>query len=318
MSKCSGRMGKVMRIGRLEDWRIGVKKRATLQPINFSTIFYIFLLNFIAISCYEPIEGCLDLRATNFAVDADDPCSNCCQFPMLKLAVLHKVYDAPLDTFFNLIYLDSVYQDGAGNDFRVQNIQFYISNLRFVRADGTEVPTQDSLSVEIIGEDGNAETVRVLDNFALANRDVFSEFDLGTFIADGTFDRIRFEVGIARPANVSFPAAFPADHPLAEENMFVNTDTGYIFNQMVWFNSANPADTTAIQLDIATEPFLRTVELPLEVAIIEGFDVIVTLQVNYTAWFDNVDLRNDDLATLMTKISDNLQNSFSVLAVDLE
>lgn len=305
-------------MGRLEDGKIGVKKWATLQPINFSTIFYIFFLIFIATSCYEPIEGCLDLRATNFAVDADDPCSNCCEYPALKLAVLHKVYDAPLDTFFNLTYVDSVYQDGVGNDFRVQNIRFYLSNLRFVRADGTEAPTQDSLSVEVIRTGGSTETVKVLDNFALANRDVFSEFDLGTFVADGSFDRIRFEVGIAPPANASFPQAFPADHPLANEAMYINTDTGYIFNQLAWFNSADLADTTVTQLDIATEPFLRTVELPLEVSIIEGFDVIVTLQVNYSAWFENVDLRNDDSATLMTKITSSLQNSFSVLAVDLE
>lgn len=299
-------------------WRIGEWEWLTFRSIHFRTVFCISFLTLIATSCYEPREGCLDLRATNFAVDADDPCADCCSYPVLRLALSHKVYDAPLDTFFNLVYLDSVYQDGLGNDFRIQNIQFYISNLRLVRADGTEVPTQDSLSIEIIRPDGSTEEVNMLNNVALVNRRTFSEYEMGTLITEGAFERIRFEVGLTIPANQSSPEGFPAEHPLATDDMYVNADTGFIFNQLDWLNGSGIEDTTVNRLNIASEANLRTVDLPLPVSLIEGFNIIVTLRVDYAAWFSGVNLRNDNPATLATKISNNLTNSFTVLAVDLE
>lgn len=315
--------------GRLERREDGRKPRITRSPfqpfnpfnpppLHPSTFLLSLVLALCLTACYEPKEGCLDLRARNFAVDADNACAGCCQYPALKLAVSHKVYNVARDTFYNLVYQDSVYQDGAGNNFRVQNIQFYISNLRFVRPDGTEVPTLDSLNIESTDVNGNVQEINVLDNFALVNRSTFTEFSMGTFIAEGKFSAIRFEVGIANPVNQTMPSSFLSGHPLANENMYVNADTGFIFNQLAWLNGANKTDTLVTNLNIATESFLRTIEVPLDISLIEGFDVILTLRVDYAQWFLGIDLKNDTPATLATKITDNLRNSFTVLAVDLE
>lgn len=264
-------------------------------------------------SCYEPKEGCLDINATNFAVNADNACNNCCEYPILKLAISHKL---TADSETNLNYNDSVYIDGAGNSFRIKNIQLFISNIRLVRADGTEVYPSGTVEARITKPDGTINDTTLANNFALVNRSIFNAAEIGTFSTEGTFNKIRFTLGIADPANRIIPASLPAGHPLRTTGMYVNTDTGYVFNSLEWFNGI--ADTTTTLLRITTEPYLREVELPLDANIIPGYDVRVTLRINYLTWFADVNLKTDLPATLATKFVNNASNSFSVVSVLLE
>lgn len=46
-----------------------------------------------AIGCYQPIEGCLDTRATNFNAQADDDCPNCCTYPSMTFRSRYSLKD---------------------------------------------------------------------------------------------------------------------------------------------------------------------------------------------------------------------------------
>ena len=63
--------------------------------------FHLFLFICLACcfaGCYEPIEGCLDVRATNFDLNADRSCpDNCCEYPELRLKLLHRYQQ--IDTY---------------------------------------------------------------------------------------------------------------------------------------------------------------------------------------------------------------------------
>ena len=70
-------------------------------------------------ACYEPEEGCLDVAAKNFQVDADLNCpDDCCEYPNLKLLLSHRV--GPQGNDEPIRYIDSVYRDAQGQVFRLQ------------------------------------------------------------------------------------------------------------------------------------------------------------------------------------------------------
>ena len=288
-----------------------------LPPITHHLSLFLLLL--LLAGCYEPRESCADINAVNFAVDADRPCPNCCLYPVLRIAVEHKVSDA--SNAPNLVYADSVYRDGAGNAFRVRDIRFYVSNVRLVRADGSEVHPQDSLELPIRLPDGSRERRNISKNIALVNRSTFTPYNMGTFITAGAFTHIRFTLGLSDIANQTDRAALPDSlnsHPLASEAMYINPNNGYIFNRLQIFENLLLTDTTFSTIAISGPAARREVELPLPASLIEGFNVRVTLRINYLRWFANVNLKNDPPATLATKLIDNATNSFAVTNVLLE
>ncbi|MDX1943255.1 MAG: MbnP family protein [Saprospiraceae bacterium] len=318
MRNSSG-MGKKWNNGMMECWNVGMLEFGVIMRWYNSfksphplILCLLLALNLNLTSCYEPKEGCLDINATNFAVDADNACNNCCEYPILKLAFLHKLNN---NSENNLNYNDSIYLDGAGNSFRLKNIQFFISNVRLVRPDGTEVYPSDAIEVEIT-ESGTKKDTILANNFAIVSRNIFNASAIGTFANGGSFSKIRFTLGLGDLSNQIIPTSLPAGHPLRTTGMYVNADSGYVFNSLEWYNGAS--DTTTTLLKIATESYLREVELPLmppEVSILEGFDIRVTLRINYLTWFSDVNLKTDAPATLATKFVNNAANSIAVISV---
>lgn len=290
-----------------------IKNKKVLNKIR--RILCAGLLLFFLSACYESVEGCLDIAATNFDADADDPCPDCCTFPALSIDFRHRVVTA--DTFFNLVYVDSVYTDDFGNPYRISNIQFYLSNFRLLRADGTELGVTDSLQFEI--EQSTGETIQgiVEDNFALVNRNTFSDYDLGTFPESGTFTGMRFAIGVEGEANTADPNSVPASHPLAvqEEDMYFNVDSGYVFNKIEFFRDTIASDTIPTILDIGLEQNLQRTVLFADFTLIEGFNTVVTLQIDYASWFSGIDMKNDSETNIAEKIVENITQSFSLLTI---
>jgi hypothetical protein len=269
-------------------------------------------------SCYEDRNGCLDLRATNFDIDADRECDNCCVYPQLKLAFEHKLSEDSAG--INLTYNTSVYWDGAGNEFRVKDIQFYVSNAYLVREDGTEVYPSDSLNVRIQPPGGDARAQKIADNVALINRNNFTPAEMGRLVSSGNFTKIRFTIGLPDVLNQVIPNSLPdslVNHPLENTTMYVNADTGFIFNRLQLFTSATLTDTLFTTYKIV-QPDSVEVELPINLNIVEGFNPKVTVRINYLTWFQNVDLKNDTPASVATKLVQNLQNALTITGVEME
>lgn len=293
-----------------------------IPPSPFPSSSNIIISTLIALlltSCYENKEGCLDVRSINFSIDADRECDGCCIYPQLKIAFEHKL-SASSNT--NLTYTDSIYLDGNNNQFRVRDIQFYVSNVRLVREDGSEVYPDDSLQVQLQAPGGIARTANIGDNVALINRSNFTPSEFGTFITTGKFTKVRFTIGLAGNYNQVIPSSLPdsvVNHPLENTTMYVNTDTGFIFNRLQLYNSAIKTDTTYNVFRVLT-PHMVNIELalPTTLDVIEGRNVRVTVRINYLKWFEGVNLKSDLSAMVATKIVNNLQNSLSVSAVQLE
>lgn len=267
--------------------------------------------------CYEPVEGCLDVQASNFDVDADEPCADCCEYPDLRLDFQHKYVKG--ERVENLIFDDSVYYDVNGLPFRLNSIRFFLSELHLVRADGMEVGIEDRLELGVWTESLDTMRVTVEDNYTIVDPAVFGVKEIGKIITSGRFDRLRFNIGLDETANRAVINAFPEeqqDHPLAEEEMYWDFDRGYIFNRIELVRDT-VAGTPPTVLEIGTDQNLTTVELPIDFEALEGFNVSVTLRVDYNIWFRDINVKTDSESTLIQKIVANLADSFSLVAMGL-
>jgi len=278
--------------------------------------FLLLALLVTAFGCYEKQEGCLDIAATNFDVEADRDCADCCNYPTLSVIFSHKARSVAQDTFFNLTFLDSAYTVNGSDFFRIGGIRFYISDFQLVRNDGSMLTSTDEITLSI-PENGDTLTQTVTDDFALVNRSNLSATTIGTIRPEGDFTGIRFNIGISTPANHADPLAFPTTHPLYSNNgdMHWSIDSGYVFNRIALFRDTMASDTIPTVLEIGTDELLQTIELDYPFPLKQGFNVSVSLRIDYLQWFQGVDIRNDSEAVMIEKIVENVTNSFTVLDV---
>jgi hypothetical protein len=83
--------------------------------------------------CYEDRIGCLDPDATNYDLQADQACPDCCSYPTLSLRV-SPLWDD------NAVVTGSRYPYGtAGDSFTLVRFRYYLGDLR-LQGQSTELP----------------------------------------------------------------------------------------------------------------------------------------------------------------------------------
>ncbi len=261
---------------------------------------YLFVIWLAAmfLGCYEPQEGCLDIKATNFDATADEPCPLCCEYPKLVLQCVHYV-----DT--NKLSVSGLWKDAADVPFAVNLVRFFVSDVTLVRADNSEVTVSDSMKYALEGD-----TFYLPKRFDLMNTQQFT-FTIGTFPAEGVYTKIKFKVGIELPEGVQ-PAGFPTSIPsLATLGMFD-------VNLFAYYNNVLTIDRDTSSLEdlksyvLATSDYMANVELtfpqPLDAK--EGFNTTVKLHLDHSKWFTGVSINSDSEAEIVEKILTNTPSVF--------
>ena len=281
-------------------------------PFQISGLFVSLLL----IGCYEPQEGCLNTDAVNYAVAADDPCGSCCTFPAFNLTMLH-VVEWPDDTVamrYN-VYYPAANAAVNRDSFLLERARFFISNVKLVKENGTEITVLDTLRLTF--ESGAAITVS--DNFAKLDRDIFQARKLGTLITEGVFTEIRLTLGLEEFLQQDkITSDLPEKHPLdaSTDTIIYEKDTGFTPVLLVVRH-----DTMVVKDSLEFrffEPVPVNVTLAQPFVVEKGFNVKLSLKTDYSDWFEGVDFKNDSYQTIRQKIKDNLPNVFSVTEIKLE
>ncbi len=283
----------------------------------------LFLIPVLLTGCYEDKEGCLDIRATNFDPSADiyctdQPIEDCCNYPNLQLQIQHRVVVNDT-TAYRLGYNDSIYYDVADQPFRIRNIQYYLSNFELLRSDGTVLRIDETLEIDL-NPTGDPELVTFIPDWLLVNAGISPTFSVGDFRETGQFDKLRFNVGLYEDLNRLNARDFPAGNPLA-----VQTDTMYNFQDGRYYYSK----TTLFQDTVATDTIPRVVttdlndgtipveiDLPSDFNHLEGFNLLLTLRVDYLVWFANVDVRNDTEEEIAAKFVQQIADAFSFVNIE--
>jgi hypothetical protein len=275
----------------------------------------LFIFSFLT-SCFEPKEGCLDINATNYDVESDDPCPDCCNYPTLSISTLHQVLvKNTLDSFVNLKY--NFFYPAPSNDldtFAILRSRFFISNVKLIKQDGTAVGVSDTIGIGF----PNGSRVVYEDNFAKLDRDIFAASAIGTTITEGLFDKINFTLGLPEELLGLDTASIPAGHPLdfRSDTIIYQEGTGYV----PFFLSVK-TDTAAAALPTEMRLFQPSqISLPIEppVNIEQGYNIKLKLRINYMAWFEGVDFANDSEDAIRQKIAANLPNAFSVTEITFD
>lgn len=265
-------------------------------------------------ACIEREEGCLDIAAVNFAADADLACpDSCCVYPTLQVELQHRIHTAERpDTLIRFFY-DSTYAvlPDTTVKFAFDSIRFFLSEFELIREDSSSFQVSDRLELS----DGNGELVSVTDDVFIAERNSFGTQTLGDFRAEGTFTGVRFLVGLKETIRTADASSFPVDHPLVDQNNDFNATTdGFAALALRFRQPPSTTDTTTLRIVSATP-----VELSFEPFVIEpGFDVKLTLAVDYLDWLEGILVNDATDAELREYIRMALDNSFQVSAVSLE
>ena len=238
-------------------------------------------------ACYEKQEGCLDIRAVNFDVAADLPCSDCCTYPRLSLKPEHRLVfpDSVLPFRYDSLYATPSHPDVG---FRVHRLRYYLSGIRLLGA-GQAGRVVDSITLYLPQGGGDTLAVRAAADFVLADRDFLQAVQLGTWEGQGQFDRLEFIIGIDFNLRQADPDRMPPGHPLSAPADGVNWEegTGYISNFLAYTLASQPEDTIRVPVSVAA-PVSVSIDPPLDIP--PGYNLRLNLFFNYLAWWDGLDL----------------------------
>gem|GEM_PF-403453 len=257
-------------------------------------------------ACYEPIEGCLEVEATNFDASADQNC--CCEYPQLVLDVVqwfdsvqfveNAAYPAPLNNHI----------------FRLKSVTFYLSDFQLVQ-NNTPYTVSDMVQLRAFGPTG-LDTINetLTDDFLLVRRQSFRN-DLGDFRTNGTFEQARMRLGLTEQAGRVVPRLAPVGHPLhtqADSLWHGPGGAGYIFFQVVLARdtaSATVPDTISFSRADLGDFFMQS-QAPVRHA--TGYDFQLRLLAEYKNLLEGIDLTTGDISIWKSQMKANLPQVFSV------
>lgn len=276
-----------------------------------------FLFTCLLTACYEPVEGCLDPNGLNFSLDADRSCDGCCSYPTLSVRIVHNWMDA--DTSFTLRYTSDAYRDGGGNPFLIDRITYYLQDFSLVRSDGSSVGTTDTVLVSYLTDSGVYEDRYIPDDYLLINGSVSSALEVGTMAESGNFTQLRFVLGMDEFTDRVVPGSLSDNHPLSllDSTMYDLDADRYLSNRLDLARStAQGADDLLLAYGSELPVIPITVLIPGGYPLPPGFNMVVTLQVNYADWFQSItDIDSGSEADLLSQIVASLPNSFTLVDI---
>jgi hypothetical protein len=265
--------------------------------------FILFGILFFVVSCYEPVNDCLDILATNYEVSSDEACDDCCTYPTLSLKLEHTMLDS-LD--FNE---DSTYLTRFSDTYQIKNLQYFISDFKVLGEDLVYKGVVET--IEIIDINGNK--VSGEDNFIFVTTDEDS-YNFGTFLSPGNYSKIRFLLGLEVVVNHGDLSSLDSDHPLlsSQDSMYIDQENGYYFTKMKLV--LDPTNTNVSNsISISGDLNLVVVEIDHEFSAAMGDNLSFTIKADYSNWFNNQELSTLESEEIASNIVGFAASAFSIV-----
>jgi hypothetical protein len=250
-------------------------------------------------SCYEPREGCLDVKANNFDPSADISCRQaCCTYPSLQWQCRHLVGPSNFSS-------DTAISDINGVPYRLVDCKILVSQVQLLDAVGNFYSIADSVTLTLSGN-----TLKLPDDMQIVGNSAFN-YTFGSFQINQTFTGMRFTVGL--PLNIagSKPTDWPVGHPLALNTLF-DLDTEHYYQGSLSFmpDTLLPDSIRTIYWGDAAEPVTIVYNFvgPFTPAL--GFDSQVGITLKHENWLLGADVQGDSDAVLKDLIFSNLDSIF--------
>lgn len=287
--------------------------------MSFGPLLLLLTLCLTSTACYQSIEGCLDPNAINYGLDVDRECDDCCTYPQLYIRLVNRWTDA--DTTFLINYNSTAYEDGGGHAFTIDRITYYLRDFALIRSSGAAVYPTDTVLVQQRSSSGVVEETYVRDDYLLINPGVSPSLSVGTLRENGDFSQLRFQLGLVPATDEILPGSLPENHPLSllDSSMYLLDEARYLSNRLD-LERRQAGNTTPLLLSYGSErPSVSFVlDLPANFSLPAGFNVQITMEVNYAEWFRQVQsITTATEPEILSGIVAGLPNSFSVLEIRL-
>jgi len=241
--------------------------------------------------CTTRIQGCLDVNAENFDLNAERNCDGCCTYPSISLSLSQKWNDE------NFTNEDTLY-DVQLRPYRIQDLRFFLTTWAWRDTEGKW------LSVDSVEADcGNSVLTYTPDNLIVDTRKFL--YVMGTIREPPLIDSIRFAFGLTRdfscldendtatPPELSdqSPLWNPASSSLETVRLVVERTPGSAIYDTLYINHQ------------------KGVGLEYGLQFQKGVDTQLSLSVNYALWFSEVDIT--DLNSFAISILSNFDGSIT-------
>lgn len=266
------------------------------MKISSSFFFYFVVLVFgvNVSSCSETTKGCLNPRATNFDVTADEACSDCCTLPALQLVTTSRWDTLAFAT-------NTKYRLANGDSCQILSWRLMLSNFELLSEDNKIYRVKDSIVLY-----RPTETLKALNDISISTLGQTEVLTFGTFEAAGTFRKLSFDVGLSATANGVTASKMTAVTPLSSSSpMYLDSVRGFSF-QRLQVRRVAIGDTLTLNLQN-----LVRVQLDKNFTLKEGFAAAIPLKINVAKLMQNVNLNNTQ-TVILQKIAENTPFAFEI------
>ena len=247
-------------------------------------------------SCYESVEGCLDPEATNYEVDADNSCDDCCTLPTFSILMSYLVDGQS--------YTDGDTFRVSSQGLMIEDFHFFISGIQLFDPEGNEITYEDEFT--FYDDLGNGEQVTEDFKFFASNQ---FRATLEGMRFSGFMDQIQFKIGLEENINTYDKDSLDANTELNKvpDEFYLGSNLGYEFYS---FQIRDTLDNY-MELRVSNDFPLPAVEVILDDENIRrGFSDQVNLFVDFGSLFDGVDLSAMDEEQVLEIVKNNFPFAF--------
>lgn len=246
----------------------------TYMSLSRNTFLLLLMSAFIFTATGCKKDGCTDPLSLNYDPDAKND-DGTCEYP--TEGELHFHFHSSLGS--SAFVFDQDVTTSEGRNIKFSSARFYMSNIRLMQTGGGEVAVDDQY-------------------FQINANNAMYHFDED--VPSGSYDGIKFDVGVDPTANLSDPSAWPAGHALSSSSATFDHwswNTGYRFIVMEGF-----VDTTAAMsssADVYFEYHIGLERSRSEVSISHPFTVAydsegeIHMAVDYLEFLADLDMTTD-------------------------
>lgn len=261
------------------------------KVIAFSTI------TFLLSSCYSNIEGCLDPESTNYGIEADVSCEDCCEYPILQLNIFHNNGE---ETF----NLGDTIKNNFDQEVILLGYVYLLSDFYVNTEDGFAHEVEDTINVSKL--DG-VEWVK--EDVIRVKRSKFS-YDIGTTTFKGDVSTISFRTGILEDLN-----SFEIITPNSGNSLTTDPDTLLQTNPRQYVTQRilavpGPEFNDTLVYDVVNSEGINFINIPVEYTSSRGLDKELEIIADYGLWFENINFETMQIHEVETELARNIKNIF--------
>ncbi|MEZ4907458.1 MAG: MbnP family protein [Saprospiraceae bacterium] len=270
-----------------------------MKAIN--NILFIFIFVFIFSSCYKKDEGCTDINAMDYDVEADKQCDDdCCNYPDLDINMSLISDSTEIDT-------NTILTDDFGNNFIISFLRIYLSDFKLYDENGNQVPTQNDLTYYKITNDQTKATT-INSSILKYNIEEDVDYSIGEVLERDICNSLTFNFGIDSIINHSNTDKLSTSSPLyiVSDSMHISISEGFYFLKMIL------KDTNSVQLkeiNIFGDKNLTKITLDDTFDFTARENHTIKINIDQKSLFSNINTFSDNSESIIEKLLLNLPSS---------